>query len=65
MPTPPPVDDHRDDVVPRCRHGAILLGCVDDACPEQVAYLAVQDAALAAYEAQMRENARRALGLGD
>lgn len=27
--------------VPRCSHGQIILGCPDDDCPEQLAYLAV------------------------
>lgn len=50
---------------PCCRHGKILLGCDDDDCPEQNAYLAVQEAAVRAYEEQLRDNVRAALGLGE
>lgn len=50
-------------VVPRCRHGRILLGCDDDTCPEQTAYLDGQRAAMTAYEDRLRANARAALGL--
>jgi hypothetical protein len=50
-------------VVPRCRHGHILLACGVDTCPEQNAYLAAQEAALAVYEEQMRANARAEIGL--
>lgn len=53
-----------DEIVPRCRHGAILLGCADESCPEQNAYLAAQEAALELFHASMRANARAALGLG-
>lgn len=61
-----PTDEKHHEVyavVPRCRHGHILLGCDDATCPDQNAYLDTQRAALAVYEAQMRANARAALGL--
>lgn len=28
-----------EPVVPRCSHGNIILGCPDDNCPEQNAYV--------------------------
>ena len=44
---------------PRCRHGHIILGCPDDECPEQSAYLERHNAAIdAMYERQWQE-ARR------
>lgn len=53
--------------IPRCRHGAILLGCADDDCPEQNAYLAQQNAALdrwyAREAAEARAVVREMLGL--
>ncbi len=51
------------DVIPRCSHGAIILGCPDETCPEQNAYLAEQNAILDAMYERQRLDARRALGL--
>ena len=65
-PDEPPAGDGTHEmhaVVPHCRHGHILLGCDDDTCPEQNAYLAIQRAAMTAYDEQMRSNARAAIGL--
>lgn len=43
---------------PRCIHGRILLGCPDDTCPTQNAYLDQQRAAMAEYEDRLEQNAR-------
>jgi hypothetical protein len=43
------LDDIPSSVVPRCRHGAIILGCPVPDCPEQQAYLERQQAALDAW----------------
>ncbi len=45
--------------VPRCSHGRIILACPDDACPEQNAYLAEQEAALDGWWARQVDEARR------
>ncbi len=47
------------DLIPRCAHGAIILGCPDDDCTEQVAYLARQNAILDAYYEGQRAAARK------
>jgi hypothetical protein len=58
-----------DIIVPRCRHGKIILGCPHDDCPEQNAYLAAQNATLDAWYARQQADARRlvrsVLGLPD
>lgn len=41
--------------VPRCGHGNIILGCPDDDCEEQNAYLLQQSAALDRFQALQRE----------
>jgi len=52
---------------PRCIHGRILLGCPEDDCPTQTAYLDQQHAALRDLEDRQRSEARaivrRLLGL--
>lgn len=56
-----------DDLVPRCSHGQIILGCPRSDCDDQNTYLAAQQAMLAAWEERQRQEARRivreALGL--
>jgi hypothetical protein len=42
----------------RCRHGHLLLGCPDGACPEQSAYLVAQTRALAEWECHQQEAAQ-------
>ena len=55
------------DLVPRCEHGRIILGCPRDDCVAQGEYLAQQKAALDAHYARQQADARRvvreALGL--
>lgn len=41
----------------RCRHGYLFLSCADDGCPDQVDYIARQDAAV--------QEARDRLGSGE
>ena len=57
------------EVIPRCRHGAIILGCENDDCPEQNAYLGDQNRRLSAHEDRLQAEARRlvrgALGLSE
>jgi hypothetical protein len=57
------------EVIPRCRHGAIILGCENDDCPEQNIYLAAQARTMSAWEAWQLAEARRIvrneLGLSD
>lgn len=52
---------------PRCSHGHILLGCPQDDCPEQSAYLAHQQQQLDRWRHFLSEEARllvrEALGL--
>lgn len=47
------------EIIPRCHHGNIILGCPDDGCPAQTAYLDQQNAAMDAYFARQQEDARR------
>lgn len=44
---------------PRCSHGRILLGCPDDDCPEQNAYLSAQERTLVRLEQKAQADARR------
>jgi hypothetical protein len=52
---------------PRCEHGNILLGCPDDDCVEQSAYLIAQTGKIEAFQerqmAEARHVVREALGL--
>lgn len=48
-----------DFQVPRCGHGNIILGCPNDACPEQNDYLAHQNDALDAWYVSQQAAARR------
>ncbi len=52
---------------PRCSHGHIILGCPDDTCPEQSAYLAHNNEVIDAMYERQKQEARRlvreALGL--
>jgi hypothetical protein len=56
-------------VIPQCAHGHIILGCPDESCEEQNAYLAKQEAALTQWEerqqAEARAIVRAMLGLTD
>lgn len=44
---------------PRCIHGHILLGCPQDDCPTQNAYLDQQNAAVRDWEQRQQDDARR------
>jgi len=44
---------------PRCIHGKIILGCPENNCPTQSAYLDQQKAAVRDWEARQQEDARR------
>lgn len=49
-----------DDWQPaRCIHGYIILGCPDDTCPTQLAYLDQQNAAVDDWYARRNAEARR------
>ena len=43
---------------PRCIHGRIILGCPEDDCPTQNAYLDQHNAAVRDYEAGLERAAR-------
>ena len=43
---------------PRCAHGRIILGCPEEVCPEQDAYLAEYAARYEAYVAEQQQQAR-------
>lgn len=51
------------DGIPHCIHGNIVLGCPDDLCPTQLAYLDQQNAALKDYYRRQREAVRGMLGI--
>ena len=40
-------------VIPRCTHGNIILGCPEDDCPEQNAYLEVMNGRLREWERRL------------
>lgn len=48
---------------PRCSHDKIILGCPDDDCPEQNAYIEEMQAGLRAYNATLESNLRELLGV--
>lgn len=43
---------------PRCAHGRIILGCPEEVCPEQDAYLAEYAARYTAYVEEQQRQAR-------
>lgn len=43
---------------PRCEHGNILLGCPDDDCVAQNAFLDQQNAAIREWDHRQRQDAR-------
>ncbi len=55
------------ELVPRCKHGNIILGC-PEVCDEQTVYLIDQETRLAEWEQRQQDEARRlvqmALGIG-
>jgi hypothetical protein len=48
---------------PRCRHGRILLGCEHDDCPENNAYVVLQEVAIDLYRRRQINEFRRAFGV--
>lgn len=50
---------------PRCIHGFIILGCPDDKCPTQGAYLDQQDAAVREYNRTVLLRLLSAMGLNE
>lgn len=53
------MSDERDFIIPRCRHGNIILGCPHDNCKEQNDHLKQSRAAMDAYEKQGQDAARK------
>lgn len=48
-----------DDLIPRCEHGNIILGCPHDDCTDQTLYLIETATRLAEYEAWQLNEARK------
>lgn len=47
------------DLIPRCNHGNIILGCPEESCDEQTVYLIEQETLMARWEERQQQEARR------
>ncbi len=47
------------DLIPRCKHGNIILGCPEKVCDEQTVYLIDQETRMVEWEQRQQAEAKR------